>query len=32
MVPETVGQLFLLLGAVGVGVLIGIYLYAVYLT
>ena len=32
VVPETLGQLFLLFGAVGVGVFIGIYLYVVYLT
>ncbi len=30
--PETLGQLLLLFGAVGVGALIGIYLYVVYLT
>ena len=29
--PETFGQLFLVCGAVGVGALIGIYVYVMYL-
>lgn len=32
VIPCTLGQLFLLFGAVAVGILIGIYLYVMYLT
>ena len=32
VMPASLGDLFILFAGVGVGVLIGIYLYAVYLT